>query len=343
MLPTSRLSPKFNTITAVRNLNNKSGKSKPQVLNDVQKKLENILSINPVINRGNSAAMLFDVPQKKLAIKLAIKMIQENMNHGGTEYFNDENYYGEIHNASNVSLGAKALFNSIMDGSQRCEDGESLKSKLEFLCCHRNTLITNRKFSFYKTNYTNSAKELRRQVENFVPGSCNVVFDRSGRPLSNFVSPDIRNLDVQRNHGSSIITFSTQGASNYDPYRAGKWCAEIKPENINIVMGIMRNLWPSTLSEVFLVMKVFLVEGNNTYLDPKTGERGKPKTFNAIFYIGDYRNKRNVTEAYNALVKAGIITQNQNINFKREQETMVGSDGFLFSFDTMDQYYQKGK
>ncbi len=92
--------------------------------------------------------------QMKKVLKLIIKSTQESMNHSGTSYFYNENHYGSIESKEAIALCDKFLIH------------KDAKSHLESICAHRNTIFKNRKFSFYKTNYTNTAKELIKFIEN---------------------------------------------------------------------------------------------------------------------------------------------------------------------------------
>lgn len=332
---TLNMSPTVSKITETRAAN--SAKAKSEVLQQIQTVLkEEVFSLDPAVTRiRNIDSARATMLQKKMAVKLAVKMIQENMNHGGSNYFTDSDYYGRI-----TDPAAIRLFNEIMDGTLQCGGGgESLKSKLEYICCHRNTLFTNRKYSFYKTNYTDSADALRQFIDSCAPGSSRVIFNGAGKQLTDIVDDDVQNLSVEGNHGMLFINIAMDVSYTHSMDGLGKWCVAIAPDRINALMGQMKDAWPSTLSRHLLELKVFLVAGNKGYWDPKTQTTVKPETFNAIFYVADYKNKRQVKQAYDALVSAGIIDRGQNIGFKLEMETAQGGGEFLFTASVMDDYY----
>ena len=345
MQPMSPMSPRYNfyTITHVRALNLEEGNSKPEVLNEILAKLDTILSLKPDSNRSDANALLLDISKKKLALKLAIKTIQENMNHGGENYFHDKHYYGKFEPGRNIKKGESAveLFNSIINDSLLCDDGQSLKSKIEYLCCHSNSPIKDRKISLYKTNYTNHAKLLRNHIVKFTPSSFNVSFDQSGKTISDFTSSDIQNLRAENNHGSHIITISTVNSINPTPAFAGKWCVKIAPDKVNKLTDIMKNSWTRVLSKFFLKIEIFLMDDEARNLDQATEETNEPEMFDIDFYVADYTNKECVKKAYAALVKIGIIQKNQEINFKKEQGIMEdNSQEILFTSMQIDAYYQ---
>ncbi len=86
------------------------------------------------------------------SVKLAVKTIQENINYKGKNYFTNKTYYGEID---------RDFFEVLVGGG--------LKSQLEEVCVHRNSILGDRKLSFWGTNYTSSANELRSWADNQYP------------------------------------------------------------------------------------------------------------------------------------------------------------------------------
>lgn len=97
-----------------------------------------------------------DIEQCEKAFLLAIKSIQENLNHEGqTGYFTKENYYGDIQGKG------KEFF-------EEFTSKENL-NKLKLVCYHKNAFCftKNRKYCFFgSTNYTESANKLREYVKN---------------------------------------------------------------------------------------------------------------------------------------------------------------------------------
>ena len=92
--------------------------------------------------------------QLKAAVKLAIKTIQENINHKGKSSFTNSGYYGNI-----TSDNARGLFNHITTD-------ERLKEDLELVCAHQSG--GNRKYGFFnKTNYTSGADNLKTFIDDF--------------------------------------------------------------------------------------------------------------------------------------------------------------------------------
>ncbi|MBP9742356.1 MAG: hypothetical protein KBD37_03265 [Burkholderiales bacterium] len=95
----------------------------------------------------------YDDPEEKAkavrTIKLIIKMPQESMNHNGNTYSIDANHY-------NGGIDKK-LFEEL---------SRALKHDLSMICIHTNAPLGNRKLSFYATNYTKTAKNLREWLEN---------------------------------------------------------------------------------------------------------------------------------------------------------------------------------
>lgn len=77
-------------------------------------------------------------------IRFIIKKIQESVNHKGIEYFVQNNHYGDI----DINT-----FNNIIDSD--------LKTQLENICMHTTTHISDRKLSFWGTNYTDAAIDVR--------------------------------------------------------------------------------------------------------------------------------------------------------------------------------------
>ncbi|MFN7095671.1 MAG: hypothetical protein ACK4M7_09940, partial [Burkholderiales bacterium] len=116
--------------------------------------------------------------QLKKAVLLSIKTIQENINHGGISYFNNANYYGEI-----TDRDAQALCKALIGGE------EVNKKDLELICRHENVYGINKdiKWSYWKTNYTNSANELR----NFIHAHCDQL---TNTPNTSKNEPDIEDF-----------------------------------------------------------------------------------------------------------------------------------------------------
>ncbi|MFN7093946.1 MAG: hypothetical protein ACK4M7_01145, partial [Burkholderiales bacterium] len=136
---------------------------KPQVLNDLNKYVESyvrkkILYLN---FSNNEAEKNKFIAQCKIACKLAVKVIQEGKNHKGTVTFTNLDYYGELVNAE-----AKNLFNLLV-GRPNSEVNEENRAadNLDKLCKHSNTIITNRKLSFWGTNYTHHAEKFRQFID----------------------------------------------------------------------------------------------------------------------------------------------------------------------------------
>lgn len=86
---------------------------------------------------------------KRNAILLAIKVVQECVNHSGNSWFNDDQYYGNFDHA---------LFNTLVDASN------VYLEHLENVCRHENAPLGNFKFSLFGTNYTGTADKLRQFV-----------------------------------------------------------------------------------------------------------------------------------------------------------------------------------
>lgn len=93
--------------------------------------------------------------QLKKAVLLSIKSIQENINHGGIAYFNDANYYGQI-----TDIDAQEIFRALTSRAR------PNKKDLVLICRHEKVYGANKdlKWSCWKTNYTNSAQELRNFI-----------------------------------------------------------------------------------------------------------------------------------------------------------------------------------
>jgi hypothetical protein len=124
--------------------------------------------------------------EKKLTInsvKLCIKTMQENINHEGTNYFTNSKYYGDFD---------QEFFDILIND-------KTTKSQLEEICVHRNSILRDRKLSFWGTNYTFSANEFQnwlnklsnntRQRKDIVKGSFNdnkqVIVNKKNHEVSN--------------------------------------------------------------------------------------------------------------------------------------------------------------
>lgn len=94
---------------------------------------------------------------KILQIKKCIKLVQNAVNNYGIypldkndDYFINRNQYDEI-------------LNRQISGTE----SYTIKDYLEIICVHRNYLFKDKKYSFYKTNYTKSAWKLKSLISAF--------------------------------------------------------------------------------------------------------------------------------------------------------------------------------
>ena len=114
-------------------------------------------NVNTKINELLDKSSQNNYDDIKNGILLAIKTVQENLNHEGTKYFFQENYYGE--------LGQNGI-----DAFNTLTSGDNLRD-LEKICYHRksyNIFNSDIKYSFYKTNYTDTAIKLRNELDGII-------------------------------------------------------------------------------------------------------------------------------------------------------------------------------
>ncbi|MFN7094993.1 MAG: leucine-rich repeat domain-containing protein, partial [Burkholderiales bacterium] len=136
---------------------------KPQILNNLNKYVksyvrEKILELNLYNNESEKTKF---IEQCKIACKLAVKVIQEGKNHKGTVTFENLYYYGELNNVEAINLL------NLLVGKPNPEENEegSPADNLDKLCKHSNTVIPNRKLSFWGTSYTNHAEKFRQFID----------------------------------------------------------------------------------------------------------------------------------------------------------------------------------
>lgn len=98
-----------------------------------------------------------DGDSKILQIKKCIKLVQNSINNYGSyelskndEYLENRNQYDEI-------------LNQIIAES-RVAGCKTIKECLEIICAHRNYFFKDKKYSLYKTNYSNSAWKLKALI-----------------------------------------------------------------------------------------------------------------------------------------------------------------------------------
>jgi Leucine-rich repeat (LRR) protein len=119
--------------------------------------MDDVISRNDFINECGKAC------------KLAIKIIQEAKNHAGTVYFTNTEYYGRLQNEAAIRLChiliGEASAEEIAEYSYTFQRGSATEI-LDKLCKHNNTILSDRKISFWGTNYTAHAEKFRQFIDN---------------------------------------------------------------------------------------------------------------------------------------------------------------------------------
>ncbi len=320
-----------------------------------QYNLDNLKSTFTDIFRLNGVN-LNQFKQKQHAINLAIKVIQTNMNHNSDPYFNNKNICNEL-----TEKDAIELFNGIINGTQRCKNGAFIKNEIEFICTHRNTFITNRKFSFsfFETNYTKTADNLREFVHNIqiaesssYIGPQQEVRIAKNKFLYNSVTKkirknrcsDLKNLSVINNYGDRRIHAQSnlwkvqmekvQSIVQNDitrqnrEFTSGKWMIKIELNKIN---DVWKKVQKAIISGCLSKAQCYLVKGNEIIIKHKL-----------MIYVPDYQDKGFVLETYKTLVRLNIIHKNEDINFVADRRVYKDYiEKSLFKYSEIDQYYEK--
>jgi WD40 repeat protein len=124
----------------------------------------------------------------KIACKLAVKAIQEAKNHKGTGCFTKKDYYGKLQDEEAIRLY------HILIGLPDPKDKDNKKCKqaaknLDMLCKHNNTIVPNRKLSFWGTNYTAHAEKFRQFIDNIpieklTNAESNALYNETRSPIN---------------------------------------------------------------------------------------------------------------------------------------------------------------
>jgi Leucine-rich repeat (LRR) protein len=126
--------------------------------------------------RNNEVERNEFINQCNKACKLAIKIIQEAKNHVGTVYFTNTNYYGGLQNEEAIRLChiliGEASPEEIPEYSYLYQYDSAAES-LDKLCKHRNTIISDRKLSFWGTCYTAHAEKFRQFIDDSLKHAVN--------------------------------------------------------------------------------------------------------------------------------------------------------------------------
>lgn len=101
----------------------------------------------------------------KLVTKLVLKTVQENINHEGKNYFKNRNYYDAEYNKKCNTKNKKVLNDAEAKKLFDVLTNDENIKHLEIICAHRKFGWGERKFSFWGTNYTNTASALRNFID----------------------------------------------------------------------------------------------------------------------------------------------------------------------------------
>lgn len=112
---------------------------------------------------GASCKTIADVFQLEHAYLLAVKTVQEDLNHGGKSSFNNEAHYS-AKDGKYAELDAKGLDFLSQLLEPKSENLEALKT----VCFHKNAVFGNHKISFFGTSYSSGAETLRQSIQESV-------------------------------------------------------------------------------------------------------------------------------------------------------------------------------
>lgn len=142
-------------------------RSKTDVIKNIDQSKINALKKSAVTTiKDEIFKKIFPFPYQKQKVMLnsvliALDVVQDGINnHGG--YFNTEKY---IKNKNYDPGFLKVLLADTDDVSLKTNQ---LKSNLELICMHQNTVFKDRKFSFFGINYTKSAELLKTHFTNIL-------------------------------------------------------------------------------------------------------------------------------------------------------------------------------
>ena len=137
----------------------------------------------------------------KNGILLAIKTVQENLNNKGNDYFKDLDYYHELD--KNGVLAYNRLIN---------ENIEDLKN----ICYHTNfnPFSPDRKFSFFGTNYTKTAINLRNKLETDIADKINFMNSKN-IALEPIIPENISKFECKLEFKKNLSTFFDMTKKNF--------------------------------------------------------------------------------------------------------------------------------
>ena len=165
-------------------------------------------NVNTKINELLEKSSQNNYDDIKNGILLAIKTVQENLNHEGTKYFFQENYYGE--------LGQNGI-----DAFNTLTSGDNLRD-LEKICYHRksyNIFNSDIKYSFYKTNYTDTAIKLRNELDGIIAlYKKRIIINQSieSKGSAVFNPKNLSNSinEIKNSNGVKVLVVLTDGQDN---------------------------------------------------------------------------------------------------------------------------------
>jgi hypothetical protein len=195
----------FNETTTVKS------NEKPEILNSLTKYVQSYIERNIFelgLNNNDTKKNDF-IAECKIACKLAVKVIQEAKNHNGAVCFTNREYYGKLQ-----SKEAIGLYHILVGESNQDKE---IAANLDVLCNHSNTIITNRKLSFWGTNYTSHAEKFRKFIDDpkifaYKPETrVEKSYDLNEQSLNNFNAESTiftQNFSAVRAHFTGNVNFA---------------------------------------------------------------------------------------------------------------------------------------